>query len=312
MEGKIGLFVNTFDDYQGSIVREAEAAAHEAGLAAEIFDSEYTAAKQAYNVMRFLHENSGPRLCALVLPESDANHEGDLADDPTLRLAQRLLCRGVGWITLNHGRQEIISFARDKFPGVPTALVAVDNREFGQVQGRQLRALLPKGGTALCVLGNAFDSACRNRCAGLKQEIEGSNITIEEVDGRWNAAVAETIVHKWISSPIRRKSPLHAVVGQNDHMALAARQALMRAADELGRPELKHIPALGGDGLPNHGRHWVDEKKLTATVRVTLPGRPAVEQLVRHWRDGAPLAPVTRLSVASYPPLSDLSPASAA
>jgi ABC-type sugar transport system substrate-binding protein len=261
--------------------------------------------------VRFAYESNGPRRCALVLPESDAIHEGDLASDPTLQLAQKLLRKGVGWITLNHGREELISFARDKFPGLPTALVAVDNMEFGRIQARQLRVLLPKGGTALCVLGNSLDSACRNRRAGLRQALEGSAITVEEVDGRWDAAIAEAIVHKWISSPIRRKAPLHAVIGQNDHMALAATQALARAADELARPELKRIPAVGGDGLPEHGRRWVDEKRLTATVRVTLPGRLAVEQLARHWRDGVPLEPVTRVSVSSYPPLSSLSPARA-
>jgi len=311
MEGKIGLFANTFDDYQGSIVREAEAAAHEVGLAVEVFDSEYTAAKQAQNLVRFVYGSTEMRRCALVLPESDAIQEGDLSSDPTLQVAQKLLRQGVGWITLNHGREEIIAFARDNFPDVPAALVAVDNKEFGRIQARQLRTLLPKGGTALYVLGNALDSACRNRHLGLKQGLEGSGIAIEEVDGRWNAEVAEAIVYKWISSPIRRKSPLHAVVGQNDHMALAARRALTRAAEELARLELARIPALGGDGLPEHGQRWVDQKRLTATVRATLPGRPAVELLARHWRDRAPLAPVTRLGVVSYPPLADLSPATA-
>jgi DNA-binding LacI/PurR family transcriptional regulator len=306
MNGKLGLFVNTFDDYQGSIVRDAQAAARDEGLAVEVFDSDYTAARQAQNLVRFLHDGADAKRCALVLPESDAIHDGDLAHDPIWQVAQRVLRAGVGWITLNHGREEVIASAREHFPAVPSALVAIDNKEFGRIQAQQLRALVQRGGTVLSVLGNHIDSACRNRCIGLKQGLEGHDITIAEVDGRWNAEIAETAVYKWISSPIRRKHPLHAVVAQNDHMAVAARKALARAADELGRPELKSIPAIGGDGLPSHGRRWVDERQLTATVRVTLPGRPAVEQLARHWREGTLLPQVTRLEVASYPPLSAL------
>jgi ABC-type sugar transport system substrate-binding protein len=223
-------------------------------------------------------------------------------------VAERLLKKGVGWITLNHGREALLMRLREEFPGLPVALVAIDNEEFGRTQGRQLRRLLPKGGTALSVRGNPFDSACRDRSRGMKAELQGSAITIEEVDARWDADTAEKVVHKWISSPLRRQTALHAIVCQNDSMGVASRKALARGADELTRPELKRLPVLGGDGLAHLGRRWVDEGTLTATVCVTLPGKPAVEQLARYWRNGSALAPVTRLGVRSYPSLNALSP----
>ena len=64
---------------------------------------------------------------------------------------------------------------------------------------------------------------------------------------------------------------------------------------------------LGGDGLPDIGRPRVDDKTLTATVTVTLPGKPALELLARHWA-GAPLPLVTLLDVVSYPPLKTILP----
>jgi ABC-type sugar transport system substrate-binding protein len=94
---------------------------------------------------------------------------------------------------------------------------------------------------------------------------------------------------------------LQAVVAQDDVMALAARRALDRAAQELGRADLKDVAVLGGDGLPNQGRRWVDEGKLTATVSVTLPGKVAVELLWRHWKHAVPLPAVTRLAPTPYP-----------
>ena len=91
------------------------------------------------------------------------------------------------------------------------------------------------------------------------------------------------------------------VVAQDDVMALAARRALDRAAQEPGRADLKKIPVLGGDGLPAMGKRWVDEGKLAATVSVTLPGKTAVELLWRYWKNGAPLPAVTRLAPRPYP-----------
>ena len=142
----------------------------------------------------------------------------------------------------------------------------------------------------------------------VKQALTGSGITIDDLDARWSDDVAASMVAKWIGSPLRRHAPLHAVVAHNDQMAAAARRALVAAADQLGRPELRRVPVLGGDGLPEIGRPWVDDGTLTATVCVTLPGRPAVEQLAQHWRHGSALPAMTRLSVSSYPPLLALAP----
>jgi ABC-type sugar transport system substrate-binding protein len=94
-------------------------------------------------------------------------------------------------------------------------------------------------------------------------------------------------------------------------MGQAAWQALVRAADELGRPDLKQVPVLGGDGLPEFGLRWLKEGTLAATVCVTLPGKMAVEQLAAYWRDGTPLPELTKLPVHSYPELDALRPLAA-
>lgn len=301
-ESRLGLFVfNQGEEYHRRMAEEAEEAAREEGLPAEIFDAGDTAAKQAQDLVRFALDNAGRRLCALVVPFADAISEGPIQGDPTYRVARRVLQKGVGWIMLNHGRESLITALRAEFPGVPVALVAIDNVEFGRIQARQLRALVGEGSKVLCVRGNPFDSACQERTAGLSEGLGGSGISVEEVDGRWDPATAEREILRWIASPFRQQAPLHAVVSQNDAMAVAARTVLTRAAPELGRPELKDIPVLGGDGLPGLGRSWVDERTLTATVCVTLPGKPAVGLIARHWREGAPLPAVTRLAPTPYP-----------
>jgi ABC-type sugar transport system substrate-binding protein len=302
-DNKIGLFVfNQTDDYHRRLAEEAQEAARQHGLPVEVHDAGDTAAKQAQGLVRFAAENTGKRLCALVVPFADAIPEGTaIQDDATYRLARRLLQKGVGWVMLNHGRAELVTTLRSEFPSLPVALVAIDNHEFGRIQARLLRGLSKSGDKVLCVLGNPYDSGSQERSAGLKEVLRGSGIDLEEVDGRWDPAIAEAAVRRWIASPLRQQAPLHAVVAQDDVMAMAARRALDRAAQDLSRADLKGIPVIGGDGLPGMGRRWVDEGALTATVSVTLPGKTAVDLLWRHWKDSAPLPAVTRLAPAPYP-----------
>jgi ABC-type sugar transport system substrate-binding protein len=311
MTSKIGLFVNGLDGYPGSIVREVEEAARYEQLEVEVFDTQRSAVRQAGEMMRFRHQNPGRNLCAFVVPENDAIGEGDVSDDPTFRLAQRLARDGVGWVTLNHGREDLVTALRAEFPSLPIAIVAIDNLEFGHVQGRILRSLLPQGGSVLCLRGHPWDTACRDRSAGLRQEVEGLPLVLHEMDARWDSALAKQEVHRWLMSPARTERPLQAVVSQNDPMALAAREALQEAAQRLGQPELLRVPVVGGDGLPDGGLPWVDQGLLTATVKVTLPGKTAVTHLAKYWKDGSPLPLVTRLPVTPYPSLRALVPAPA-
>ena len=177
-----------------------------------------------------------------------------LRDDPTYRVARRVLQKGTGWVLLNHGRESLVTALCQEFPRLPIALVAIDNVEFGRIQARQLRGLLRPGARALCVRGNPFDSGCQERSAGLAEGLQGAHFSVEDVDGRWDPVLSETAVQRWITSPLRVQAPLHAVVAQNDLMAMAAKRVLTRMSRELGRPELQEVPVLGGDGLPGVGQ----------------------------------------------------------
>jgi hypothetical protein len=90
MDGKIGLFVNSVEGYQGSIVREAQAEAQSQGIAVEVFDAGHNAAKQAQSLIRFAHQKNGGRLCALFIPEADMIHQCEIENDPILHLVWRV------------------------------------------------------------------------------------------------------------------------------------------------------------------------------------------------------------------------------
>jgi hypothetical protein len=301
MEGRVGFFVTNLHGYHGKVLDEVRPEAERLGMQMEVFDAQNNAIKQAKDLVSFAFAKTSGRECVFVVPEGDASYAGEIDHDPTLQQARRLLKKGIGYVLMNHGREEIIATLRTEFPTLPVGIVAVDDAEFGRVQGRQVRALLPNGGIMLCVLGNPFDSASRDRSRALRQELEGHGVTIEEVDGRWHDDHAFNAVHKWVISPSRRNRPLDAVVAQNDYMGFGARRALLQAAEELGRDDLATLPVLGGDGLPDVGIRWVEDGTLTATVKVTLPGRVCLDRVVRYWTEGTPFPPVTRLPVKSFP-----------
>src|SRR5262245_44269412 len=133
MDSKVGLFLNSSGDYYRRMVREAETAGRELDIAVELYDTQNTAAKQAQDLVRFARDNAGQKACALVVPQHDVDRAADIESDPTLRLARKVLGIGVGWITINHGREDVVDRLRSEFPKLPVAIVSIDNVEFGRV-----------------------------------------------------------------------------------------------------------------------------------------------------------------------------------
>src|SRR5262245_11344068 len=127
MDGRVGVFVfSRRSVYHRRIAEQAEEAARERRLDVVVFDSESLAAKQGQDLVKFASESPGSRRCALVVPLSDASDNGDIEADPTFRVARRILQKGVGWITLNHGREALVPALRRQFPSLPVAMVAID------------------------------------------------------------------------------------------------------------------------------------------------------------------------------------------
>jgi ABC-type sugar transport system substrate-binding protein len=197
-----------------------------------------------------------------------------------------------------------------EFPNVPVALVTPDQHEFGRVQGRQFRALLPRGGRILYVLGDPAASSARDRRKGMREVLgRDATFSIEEVDGLWSRKEAREVVAKWLSHASQRGDWPDLIGCQNDAMAMGAREALAEAARLHSRPSLLQVPITGGDGLPDEGQRWVSERKLTATVVAPLTTAVAVESLVRSWRTGVPMPLLTQLEVSSLPAIEALRPA---
>ena len=212
--------------------------------------------------------------------------------------------RGIGCAFINR-HPAFLHELRSETRGVAFS-VTPDNTGIGRIQGEQCRALLPQGGTVLCVTGPPGADSVIRRLEGLELS-KGSLLSTILVTGNWTESGGEKAVAEWLETT-RGFVPFDMVGAQNDDMALGARRALERFAPLLEQPRLRSLPIAGVDGLPEFGRRLVSEGKLQATVLMPPTSGKAVELLVAALREGAPVAEEVTLPVTSHPAVSQLLP----
>jgi ABC-type sugar transport system substrate-binding protein len=227
------------------------------------------------------------------------------ARDGTLdSVAREAVRSGIAWVMLNR-RAASLGTLPGEFAGVPIFTVSPDDRQVGEIQGQQLRMLLPGGGRVLYVRGAVTTTTAVEREESARDTLGGSGVELEVIEGGWTLDGARRGVESWLRTA-RSDQVVDAIACQNDEMATGALRALDLVATELERPELMRVKVLGCDGLPAEGRRLVDERKLTATISVPSTAGVAVELLARSF-DGGTKAPLeTLMPCSSYPPLDSL------
>ena len=216
--GSLALFlVNDTNDFQIAVRDEVKAAASTLGYEVEPFIAEgdaITQIRQIYACIRRPPEERPKAL--LVIPVRDATLE---------QMVRDAIAAGMGCVILNR-HPTYMDALRREFPSVALATVGSDQTEAGRLQARQARALLPKGGLTLYVMGPSLSSATQDRLGGFADELKGSGIDIAQVHGDWSAALAEKAVLRWLRLVLQSELKLNLVVCQNDEMAVGASKAM--------------------------------------------------------------------------------------
>lgn len=285
--------LDTANEHQQLIEKDARATAERAGLELETYFANGQTTTQVKQIYDCIHGKAAARTCAIVVMPA--------RDNGLNRVSHDAVRAGLGWICL-HRQMDCLNDLRREFPEIPISTVTPDQVEIGRIQGRQFRALLPRGGRMLYVQGNAQSSPARMRLEGMREAIAGSNIEAPDViDGNWIPTDAERMVSGWLRMVMSGKSQLDLIGCQNDLMATGAQKALETVGAYLNRPDLAGIRLTGCDGLPDFGQKMVNEGKLAATIIIPSSGAPALE-LIAAAMDHGKLPPATvTLSSASYP-----------
>src|SRR5262249_2656600 len=179
------------------------------------------------------------------------------------QVAREAASAGIAWAILNREADYIPELR--KGASVPVFSVTVDQREVGQIQGRQLHALLPEGGLALYIMGPTSNPALQTRAAGL-EAAKPANVQLRTLPGRLTEQSGYDAVANWLSLSTSRGSPVKLVAAQNDNMAMGAQRALSEKTLGDDRERWEGLPYVGCDACPPTGQKWVQQGLLTASV----------------------------------------------
>lgn len=282
------------NDYQQEQAHDAEQAARRYGVDINIIYAQNDAITQSQQVLKVI-QSQGPRPDAIIIEP--------LGSGALPQAARAAGAAGVGWVVLNRD-VDYIGELRKSFK-VPFFSITADHEEVGRIQGRQLSALLPNGGSVLQIQGPAESLAAKQRLAGM-YETKAANIDVKSMKAQWTEESSYKVVSSWLRLSTSQKAQMDAIAAQDDSMAIGARKAFQDHTTGVARDHWLSLPFLGCDGVPKTGQSWVRSGLLAATVVIPPQSGKAIEMLVNLLRGG--LVPQERMLMmpSSFPPVEQL------
>jgi ribose transport system substrate-binding protein len=285
------------NDYQIEQAQSAEQAAVRLGISVEIIYADNDAITQSTQILKAVQASQESRPDAIVFEP--------VGGTALPQVARAAATAGIGWAVLNRDATYLDELR--KISTAPMFGVSSDHVEIGRLQGRQLAALLPKGGSVLYIQGPSENSAAKERTAGM-QETKPAKIQAVMLKAQWTEESSLRAVRSWLKLTTSQKSQVDVVAAQDDSMAMGARKAFQELTNENERDRWMKLPFIGCDGLPNTGQAWVKNGQLAATVFVPPNTGQAIEMIVDALRSKK--QPPARVLVAprSIPALNALAP----
>ena len=283
------------NDYQLEQANVARQAANRSKLTIEILYAENDAIQQSQQLLKTIQTKTTRPPDGIVFEP--------VGGTALPHVARAAAAAGIACVVLNREADYLAELHREFH--IPAFSISSDHTEIGRIQGRQLAALLPAGGTVLLIQGPAESLAAKQRTAGM-YETKPIGVQVKIMKGNWTEASAQKAIASWMKLPTSQENELDVVAAQNDAMAIGARKAFQQIAGAAVGHKYLRLPFLGIDGLPATGQAWVNGGLLSATVVVPLNADRAVELLAHALRTGAKLAENTFTAAASSPPLEEL------
>lgn len=285
------------NDFQQQHAAVAQATARRLGIELEVVYGEGDAIAQTKQILEIIR---GPNRPDAIIVEPIGTG--------MLPVATAAVNAGVGWIVLSR-KEDYLLPLREK-SSVPIGSFATDNVEVGRIQGRQFAALLPSGGTLYYIEGPATDPA-KLRRQGLEETLP-ENIKVQTTSGKWTEPSGFLAMSTRVQTRGTMAPEIDVIGCQNDAMGLGVRRAIEEKAAPERRDEWLRIPITGVDGVPGTGQQAVQKGLLVATVVVPPLTGIALEALAKAVSSGVQLPERTFTKPASYPPIEQLKPGTAA
>ncbi|HVO62046.1 MAG TPA: substrate-binding domain-containing protein [Terriglobales bacterium] len=282
------------NDYQQEQANDAEQAARRHGVDIQVIYAQNDAITQSQQLLKVI-QSQGPHPDAIIVEP--------LGSAALPQAARAASAAGIGWVVLNRDVDYIGELRRTY--KVPCFGITADHEEVGRIQGRQLAALLPNGGTVLQIQGPSESLAAKQRLAGM-YETKPANIDVKSMKAHWTEESSYKVVSSWLRLSTSQKAQMDAIVAQDDSMAIGARKAFQDHTTGAARDHWLSLPFLGCDGVPKTGQSWVRSGLLAATVVIPPQSGKAIEILVNACRGGLVPPERTLMAPSSFPHLEQL------
>lgn len=284
------------NDYQIEQATSAEEAARRLGLDIQVIFADNDSIQQSQQILKFVQSNSESHPDGIILES--------VSGTALPQVARAAAAAGIGWVVLNRGADYIAQLRRSY--RVPVFSVTADNEEVGRIQGRQIGALLPDGGSVLQIQGPSDSLTAKLRADGM-EKTRPINVQVKSMRGHWTEASAYKAVSNWLRLSTSQQSHIDVIAAQNDAMAIGARKAFQEISDNNARDRWLSVPFLGCDGVPKTGQAWVRNNTLTATVVIPALAGQALAMLSSALQSGAMPPELTMVAPSSFPALETLS-----
>lgn len=283
------------NDYQIEQAHAAEEAAVRVGVDMEIIYADNDAIQQSQQLLKIIQSNSDSHPDGIIFEP--------VGGTAFPQVARAAAAAGIGWVVMNR-EVDYLTDLRKNYR-VPIFSISSDHEEIGRIQGQQLGALLPDGGSVLLIQGPAESLAAKLRTSGM-YETKPISVQIKLMKGNWTEVGAYKSISSWLKLSTSQQTPIQVVAGQNDAMAMGARKAFQELQDPAVRDRFQNLTYLGIDGVVSTGQTWLKRGLLTATIAVPPNTRQAIEMLAHAVQTGTIPPEKTLTTPKSLPAVNDL------
>jgi len=283
------------NDYQIEQATAAQEAAAKLNVDLEILYAENDAILQSQQLLKIIQSSSEAHPDGIIFEP--------VGGTAMPQVARAAASAGIGWVVLNRD-VDYLSDLRRNFK-VPIFAISSDHEEIGRIQGKQIAALLPKGGSVLLIQGPAENLAAKQRTTGM-YETKPVAVPVKLMKANWTEASAYKLVSSWLKLSTSQQTPIDVVAAHDDSMALGAKKAFQEIAAGAARDQRLAAPFLGIDGMPKTGQAWVQRGLLAATIIVPTNTGEAIDILAHALQTGTMPPEKTLTTPKSFPAIEEL------
>lgn len=283
------------NDYQMEQAASASETARRLGIDLQLIYAENDSILQSQQLLKVIQSNSESHPDGILFEP--------IGGTALPQVARAAAAAGIAWVVLNREVDYIGELRRNY--RVPIFSVTSNHEEIGRIEGKQLGALLPNGGSALYIQGPSESLAAKQRTTGL-HETKPANVQVKMMKGNWTEGSAHKAISAWLKLSTSLQTKIDVIAAQNDAMAVGAKKAFQELSESLGRDHWLSLPYIGCDGVTKTGQSWVKSGLLTATVINPANTGQAIEMLAKAIESGSTPQERTFTTPRSFPSIDQL------